>query len=347
MTTPSEPLTSPQPEPQLEADSRFPSGPWCGFFLMSHLPGKHQMELKLSFRQGVMTGEGRDLIGPFLIRGRYQVDDGQCWWTKRYIGKHDVSYRGYNEGKGIWGLWEIPPTWRGASISGPRRWATRRSRRLSEAIDEPIEVVETEAGMEVGAAWRSEPGQGVRHVLRPPGWGEGHESRRAGPPRGSCLAGSRARAVRDAAPWLGPCGGLEPLDHGDRVAGRVEGDLVHERADQEQAAAADATQVAGLDRLVEPRRVEAGALIADDERRGAAVEVDHDADLARCVGLEPALRLGRLVEEGFVVLAELGADLEVAVVEGIGQRLLEGDAHADLRPCDRRGPGRRSLPGSS
>ena len=83
------------------------------FFLMAHLPGRHQMELHLSFRQGVMTGEGRDMIGPFLIRGKYNLEDGKCSWSKRYIGKHDVAYQGYNEGKGIWGLWEIPPTWRG------------------------------------------------------------------------------------------------------------------------------------------------------------------------------------------------------------------------------------------
>ena len=106
---------------------------------MSHLPGRHQMELHLTFRQGVMTGEGRDLIGPFLIRGRYQVDDGQCWWTKRYIGKHDVSYQGYNEGKGIWGSGRSPRAGGVDSTSGPRRWATRPEQRLTEAIDEPID----------------------------------------------------------------------------------------------------------------------------------------------------------------------------------------------------------------
>ena len=122
MMTNSHSTNSPQPESQTETDSRFPSGPWCGFFLMSHLPGRHQMELHLTFRQGMMTGEGRDRIGHFLIRGRYQVEDGQCWWTKRYIGKHDVSYHGYNEGKGIWGLWEIPPTWKGGFHIWPRPW---------------------------------------------------------------------------------------------------------------------------------------------------------------------------------------------------------------------------------
>ena len=68
------------------------------------------MELHLTFQQGQMTGEGRDYVGNFLVRGRYSPGDGKCHWTKRYVGKHDVFYQGYNEGKGIWGTWEIPPT---------------------------------------------------------------------------------------------------------------------------------------------------------------------------------------------------------------------------------------------
>jgi hypothetical protein len=33
---------------------------------------------------------------------------GECYWTKTYIGAHDVYCRGFREGKGIWGLWELP-----------------------------------------------------------------------------------------------------------------------------------------------------------------------------------------------------------------------------------------------
>jgi hypothetical protein len=138
MTPPFSP-TPIHPESQVESDPRFPSGPWYGFFLMAHLPGRHMMELDLTFRQGVMTGEGRDLIGTFLIRGRYQLQDGQCWWTKKYIGKHDVSYRGYNEGKGIWGLWEIPPHWRGGFYIWPKSMGDPTRQTLTESIDEPLE----------------------------------------------------------------------------------------------------------------------------------------------------------------------------------------------------------------
>lgn len=94
-------------------DARFPSGPWTGFFLQPDLPGRHAMELHLSFAEGQIRGEGRDRIGAFLIRGTFQVEDGRCWWTKSYLGRHDVHYQGYNEGKGIWGLWEIERPWRG------------------------------------------------------------------------------------------------------------------------------------------------------------------------------------------------------------------------------------------
>ncbi|HWE38737.1 MAG TPA: hypothetical protein VG406_19470 [Isosphaeraceae bacterium] len=100
----------PEPTPDdLEPDSRFPSGPWTGFFLQKIQPvGKHWMELDLTFRKGRITGEGRDRIGAFLMTGRYDVESGKCRWTKRYIEKHDIVYRGYNEGKGIWGTWEDP-----------------------------------------------------------------------------------------------------------------------------------------------------------------------------------------------------------------------------------------------
>ena len=91
----------------LESDPRFPSGPWTGFFLQKAVPGKHLMDLRLTFAQGVLTGEGRDWVGDFILRGQYELATGKCHWSKRYLGKHDVFYDGFNEGKGIWGTWEI------------------------------------------------------------------------------------------------------------------------------------------------------------------------------------------------------------------------------------------------
>jgi hypothetical protein len=99
---------SDQQSTDLETDPRFPSGPWTGFFLQKAIPGKHLMELRLQFRNGSVTGEGRDWVGAFIIRGRYSVDDGRVYWQKRYVAKHDVFYQGFGEDKGIWGTWEIP-----------------------------------------------------------------------------------------------------------------------------------------------------------------------------------------------------------------------------------------------
>src|SRR5262249_44093317 len=78
----------------LETDPRFPSGPWTGFFLQRMHPGRNMMDLHLTFRQGVLKGEGRDWVGRFIMRGRYNVEDGKCYWTKTYIGQHDVAYQG-------------------------------------------------------------------------------------------------------------------------------------------------------------------------------------------------------------------------------------------------------------
>ena len=71
------------------------------------------MELHLTFAGGVLTGDGRDDIGTFGMRGRYDAGTGECHWTKSYTGAHDVFYHGFREGKGIWGIWEIKQVGRG------------------------------------------------------------------------------------------------------------------------------------------------------------------------------------------------------------------------------------------
>ena len=98
---------SPPSPPKLEQDERFPSGPWTGFFLQKLGSGRHWMELNLTFHLGTVKGDGRDWVGLFVITGRYATEDGTCRMVKHYVGKHDVAYEGYNEGRGIWGLWKI------------------------------------------------------------------------------------------------------------------------------------------------------------------------------------------------------------------------------------------------
>jgi hypothetical protein len=90
-----------------ERDPRFPSGPWAGFFLQYWLPGRHPTGMHLSCRGGQLVGTGRDWVGAYTIDGSYDTATGKCEWTKRYVGKHAVAYRGVNDGRGIWGVWEI------------------------------------------------------------------------------------------------------------------------------------------------------------------------------------------------------------------------------------------------
>ena len=95
----------------LETDPRFPSGPWSGFFLQPWIPGRHTMTLDLTFHDGLIEAQGSDRVGDFTFSGAYDAKDGKCRWTKQYLGKHQVLYAGVNEGKGIWGVWEIRQLW--------------------------------------------------------------------------------------------------------------------------------------------------------------------------------------------------------------------------------------------
>jgi hypothetical protein len=88
-------------------DSRFPSGPWTGFFLQYWLPGRQRTDLVLDCQGGELTGTGSDRVGPYTVDGTYDPVSGKCEWTKQYLGKHKVAYRGLNDGHGIWGVWEI------------------------------------------------------------------------------------------------------------------------------------------------------------------------------------------------------------------------------------------------
>ncbi len=88
------------------SDDGFSSGPWVGFYNSG--PGdRHRMDLRLDFGVGSISGDGNDNVGRFLIRGTYDSVNRECYWTKTYPGSHDVYYRGFREGKGIWGTWEI------------------------------------------------------------------------------------------------------------------------------------------------------------------------------------------------------------------------------------------------
>jgi hypothetical protein len=132
------------PDPaDLETDPRFPSGKWVGFFLDRRLPGRHQMELTLTFTAGRLQGDGRDWVGRFTCDGAYDVQDGKCTWVKCYVGRHTVGYSGFNEGKGIWGMWELRDSgfvFTGGFHIWPEGMADPTRPRLAEEADLPVEA---------------------------------------------------------------------------------------------------------------------------------------------------------------------------------------------------------------
>lgn len=116
-----------------ESNSNFPSGPWTGFFTYNHSPEKTRTDLILEFTNGRITGEGNDWVGPFVIDGNYDVQTNECYWLKLYVGQHSVFYRGFREGKGIWGTWEISNNWRGGFHIWP---VTEENNELEANVEE-------------------------------------------------------------------------------------------------------------------------------------------------------------------------------------------------------------------
>ena len=93
----------------MESDQRLPTGQWTGFFLDTRLSRRGWMHLYLEFAEGKLKGEGTDFVGPWLAEGQYDTKLGTCVWAKRYVGAHQVNYRGNIDQNGIVGVWEIGP----------------------------------------------------------------------------------------------------------------------------------------------------------------------------------------------------------------------------------------------
>lgn len=109
------------------------------------------MELHLMFTSGVMSGDGNDDVGRFLIKGRYDPVAAECHWTKSYVGAHDVFYRGFREGKGIWGAWEIGMLNHGGFHIWPRQAANPEASTESEMDAEPVDAIATELSENLSA----------------------------------------------------------------------------------------------------------------------------------------------------------------------------------------------------
>jgi hypothetical protein len=103
------------------------------------------MDLHLDFSQGRIAGEGTDDIGPFSIKGKFDAATRECHWTKSYVGAHDVFYRGFREGKGIWGTWEITIQDHGGFHIWPRRAGEGDEAIETSQQTEPVEAIGKEA----------------------------------------------------------------------------------------------------------------------------------------------------------------------------------------------------------
>ena len=128
-------------------DARFPSGPWTGFFIDPRHPGRHGMDVDLTFARGKISGVGDDKVGAFTIYGRFS-DDGECRWNKEYAG-HSVAYRGFREGKGIWGTWELSEL--GRPIKGGFQiWPKGHGDGIGEQLEEEAPAPQVLVGSGVG-----------------------------------------------------------------------------------------------------------------------------------------------------------------------------------------------------
>lgn len=104
------------------------SGTWRGFYVYAPGGRRHRMRLDLAFGAGTLTGGGSDDVGRFTIHGGFDPEGVRVWWTKRYVGAHEVWYEGVRDGtrgRAVYGGWSI-----GAAFSGGFRiW------RGEEAVD--------------------------------------------------------------------------------------------------------------------------------------------------------------------------------------------------------------------
>jgi len=125
----------------MDDDSDYPSGPWIGFYLYEANSIRHRQELTLNFKQGNLSGDGLDGVGAFIIRGKYARETREVWWTKNYLGGHAVFYRGFREGKGIWGTWEINSFARGGFKIWPKALGAGEDETEAAEADAPVELV--------------------------------------------------------------------------------------------------------------------------------------------------------------------------------------------------------------
>ena len=111
----------PMDSTDLEADMEdaFPSGAWTGFLLGGG--GRLRQDLHLTFAGGLLVGISVGDDGGSLIEGRYDPEDREARWVAEYPGAGQLSFRGFREDNGIWGVWNGADGRRGGFHIWPSR----------------------------------------------------------------------------------------------------------------------------------------------------------------------------------------------------------------------------------
>jgi hypothetical protein len=83
------------------------SGVWAGHY--EQAGRKFPQKMTLEFADGLVRGDGVDLVGTFTLDGEYRIENGvaRIGWIKTYDGAHSVRYLGVLENGVITGRWRI------------------------------------------------------------------------------------------------------------------------------------------------------------------------------------------------------------------------------------------------
>jgi len=106
-----------------EKDKAFRSGKWHGHWIQGATRG--DMDFKLKFKNGQVTGKGSDQIGKFTWTGNFDSGNKNIFMRKQYEGAHSVDYNGIKcANKQFEGTWAIS----GGSQGGGSFWLCKGKR---------------------------------------------------------------------------------------------------------------------------------------------------------------------------------------------------------------------------
>jgi len=110
------------------------SGIWEGHY--QQVGRRFPQKMTLEFADGLVRGDGVDLIGTFTLDGEYRVDQGviRIGWIKTYDGAHSVLYLGILDGGAITGQWRID-WFADRFVLEPAREVSRTAKREGRLIE--------------------------------------------------------------------------------------------------------------------------------------------------------------------------------------------------------------------